>query len=75
MLRTYVGREPRELILKGQIRRGDVRTITAALMLVDLRDFTPMSDLLAPNAVISYVNIWPVPGRRQSKAHYASFEV
>ena len=56
MLRTYVGREPGELILKGQIRRGDVRTITAALMLVDLRDFTLMSDTLAPNAVIETLN-------------------
>jgi hypothetical protein len=56
MLRTYVGREPGELILKGQIRRGDVRTITAALMLVDLRDFRLMSDMMAPNAVIETLN-------------------
>jgi adenylate cyclase len=56
MLRTYAGREPGELILKGQIRRGDVRTITAALMLVDLRDFTLMSDTLAPTAVIKTLN-------------------
>jgi adenylate cyclase len=56
MLRTYTGREPGELILKGQIRRGDVRTITAALMLIDLRDFTLMSDTLAPAAVIDTLN-------------------
>jgi adenylate cyclase len=56
MLRTYTGREPGELILKGQIRRGDVRTIAAALMLVDLRDFTLMSDTLAPAAVIKTLN-------------------
>lgn len=56
MLQTYAGREPGELILKGQIRRGDVRTITAALMLVDLRDFTLMSDTLAPTAVIKTLN-------------------
>jgi adenylate cyclase len=56
MLRTYTGREPGELILKGQIRRGDVRTITAALMLVDLRDVTLMSDTLAPAAVIETLN-------------------
>ncbi len=56
MLRTYTGREPGELILKGQIRRGDVRTITAALMLIDLRDFTLMSDTLAPVAVIETLN-------------------
>jgi adenylate cyclase len=56
MLRTYAGREPGELILKGQIRRGDVRTITAALMLVDLRDFTQLSDMLAPTDVIKTLN-------------------
>ena len=56
ILRTYTGREPGELILKGQIRRGDVRTIAAALMLVDLRNFTLMSDTLAPSAVIETLN-------------------
>ena len=56
MLQTYTGRQPGELILKGQIRRGDVRTITAALMLVDLRDFTSMSDTLAPAEVIKTLN-------------------
>jgi hypothetical protein len=61
VLSTYVGREPGELILKGQVRRGDVRTITAALMLVDLRDFTAISDAQAGFALhhgqVSYGNI------------------
>ena len=56
MLNTYVGREPSQLILDGQVRRGDIRTITAALMLVDLRDFTLLSDKLAPRAVIRLLN-------------------
>jgi adenylate cyclase len=56
VLNTYEGREPGELILKGQIQRGDVRTITAALMLVDLRDFTLMSDAMVPTAVIETLN-------------------
>jgi len=56
MLQTYTGRQPGGLILKGHIRRGDVRTITAALMLVDLRDFTYMSDTLAPTDVIKTLN-------------------
>jgi adenylate cyclase len=56
VLSTYVGREPGNLILNGQIRRGDVRSITAALMIVDLRDFTSMSDALAPPAVIETLN-------------------
>jgi adenylate cyclase len=56
VLSTYVGREPSELILKGQIRRGDVRTIKAALMMVDLRDFTVFSDALPPSKVIETLN-------------------
>ena len=56
VLSTYIGKEPSDLILKGQIRRGDVRTITAALMIVDLRDFTSMSDTLTPPCVIETLN-------------------
>jgi len=56
MLTTYVGWEAGKLILEGQVRRGDVREITAALMLVDLRDFTEMSDRLNPRAVLRTLN-------------------
>jgi adenylate cyclase len=56
MLATYVGQGPGRLILDGQVRRGDVRAITAALMLIDLRDFTLLSDSLAPRAVIRLLN-------------------
>ena len=54
LLTTYVGGEAGRLILEGQVRRGDVRAITAALMLVDLRDFSPLSDQLSPRAVIAH---------------------
>jgi len=56
MLTTYVGSEAGKLILDGQVQRGDVREITAALMLVDLRDFTQMSDRLKPRAVLRMLN-------------------
>jgi adenylate cyclase len=56
VLSAYVGREPGELILNGQIRRGDVRTIKAALMMVDLRDFTGLSDALPPPEIIEALN-------------------
>jgi len=56
MLTTYVGREPARLILGGQLRRGDVRAITAALMLIDLRDFSLMSDRMSPRAVTRLLN-------------------
>jgi adenylate cyclase len=56
VLSTYVGKEPGELILKGQIRRGEVRTITAALLIADLRDFTGISDTLGAAEVIDLLN-------------------
>jgi adenylate cyclase len=56
MLDTYIGAEAGRLILEGQVRRGEVRTITAALMLVDLRDFSLLSDTMSPRAVIGMLN-------------------
>jgi adenylate cyclase len=56
VLTTYVGAEAGKLVLDGQVRRGDVREITAALMLFDLRGFTAMSDRLSPRAVIRMLN-------------------
>lgn len=56
VLTTYVGEEPGRLILDGQVRRGDVTTITAALMLIDLRDFTLLSDTMTPRAVVRMLN-------------------
>src|SRR5207302_5700858 len=52
MLTTCVGSGPGRLILDGQVRRGDIRTITAALMLTDLRDFTLLTDTMSPRAVV-----------------------
>ncbi len=56
LLTTYVGAEPGKLILNGQVRRGDVHTATAALMLTDLRDFTELSDTHSPDLVIDTLN-------------------
>jgi adenylate cyclase len=56
LLNTYVGAEAGRAILDGQVRRGDVREITAALMLVDLRDFSLLSDSMRPRAVIGMLN-------------------
>src|SRR6185312_1833675 len=56
ILDTYVGREAGQLILDGQVRRGDTKAITAALMLIDLRDFSMLSDQLSPQAVIRILN-------------------
>jgi adenylate cyclase len=56
ILTTYVGNEAGKLILDGQVRRGDVREITAALTLFDLRDFTALSDQQKPRTVLRLLN-------------------
>jgi adenylate cyclase len=43
LLRIYVGRHPTERILDGQIRRGDVIRIDAAILFCDLRRSTQLS--------------------------------
>jgi len=73
VLSTYVGREPGELIMKGQIRRGDVRTLRAALMMVDLRDYTGLSDALPPAEVIAILIVTSIASFRPSKGMVARF--
>ena len=62
MLRTYVGQELGEPILVGQIRRGDVHSAKTALMLVDLRDFTALSD--EPTPAIGQFDLRGLPASR-----------
>lgn len=51
LLDTYIGTATAKRILAGRIRRGQVETLEAALMLCDLRGFTALSNRL-PNARI-----------------------
>ena len=55
MLTTYVGQELGEPVLVGQIRRGEVHTAKTALMLVDLLDFTALSD--EPTPAIGHIDV------------------
>ena len=43
LLSVYLGNDPGERILQGEIRRGDTRPIRAAMLMVDLRHFTRLS--------------------------------
>ena len=43
-LGTYLGRSTGARVLDGQIRRGEGRTVSAAILLADLRGFTALSD-------------------------------
>jgi adenylate cyclase len=58
ILKAYVGTEPTGLILKGAIRRGDVKRIRAALFISDLRGFTVLANAGTPEATVAAINAY-----------------
>jgi adenylate cyclase len=56
LLETYVGPHASEQILSGHIRRGSGVTITAVVMICDLRGFTTISEAWPRDDVISMLN-------------------
>jgi adenylate cyclase len=56
LLETYVGSHASELILAGATRRGSGTTVSAAIMICDLRDFTRISDNWPRDDVIDLLN-------------------
>ncbi|HKY93741.1 MAG TPA: adenylate/guanylate cyclase domain-containing protein [Kiloniellales bacterium] len=56
VLSIYVGREPGSRILAGQVRRGEVSSLSAAILFADLRGFTKLSNELDNNALVSLLN-------------------
>lgn len=56
LLQTYLGSEPGQRVLSGDIKRGDVNTLNAAIWFSDLRGFTKMSGRLNANDLISLLN-------------------
>ena len=56
LLRTYVGPHVSEEILAGATTRGSGMTISAAIMICDLRDFTTLSSLWPRDYVIDMLN-------------------
>lgn len=58
LLAHYLGRAPAERVYNGQIERGDVSTIEAAILICDLRDFTAMTDTSARGTIVALLNRW-----------------
>jgi adenylate cyclase len=58
LLDTYVGAHTGELIMKGQIRRGDTEAIHAAIWLSDMRGFTALADRLPPATLVRLLNAY-----------------
>lgn len=56
LLRTYLGVGPADRVAGGAIRRGDVVAVDAAILIVDLRGFTALSERLASTAVLALLD-------------------
>lgn len=56
LLDTYVGPHAGEMILNGATRRGSGVTVEAAVMVIDLRGFTEISELWPRDDVIALLN-------------------
>lgn len=57
-LSVYLGATAARNAYSGQIERGDVRTIRAAILIADLRGFTLLSDRLERRAMVSLLDRW-----------------
>jgi adenylate cyclase len=53
---TYIGPQTGPRVLAGEIRRGSVETLQAAIWFCDLRDFTPTTARLGSQAVVNLLN-------------------
>lgn len=58
LLDTYVGHRTGQRILEGKIRRGDVETIHAAILMADLRGFTTLSNQRPASEVVGILNAY-----------------
>jgi len=58
LLDTYVGRHAGEMIFSGQVLRGAVQTIEAAILMADLRGFTALTSQADRATVIETLNLW-----------------
>ena len=56
ILRIYVGREPGNRILAGQIERGNVNKIHSAMLFCDLRNFTALSTTMSEEDLVALLN-------------------
>jgi adenylate cyclase len=56
VMRMYVGNEPHLRILSGDVRRGEVLRIRAAILFADMRDFTGLTSHLSEEVATALVN-------------------
>lgn len=56
LLRTYLGVGPADRVAAGAIRRGDIVAVEAAILFVDMRGFTALSERLSSAAVLQVLD-------------------
>ena len=55
-LSTYLGPATASRVLDGQIRRGEGQTVSAAILLTDLRAFTALTDRVDPVRIVGWLD-------------------
>ncbi|HTV87688.1 MAG TPA: adenylate/guanylate cyclase domain-containing protein [Stellaceae bacterium] len=58
LLEAYLGRRCAARVQAGALRRGSGETIRAALLCADLRDFTALSEMTEPAAMMTVLDAW-----------------
>jgi class 3 adenylate cyclase len=58
LLEAYLGRRSAAQVLAGRLRRQTGETIRAVLLFGDLRNFTALSETMAPEAVVTALDAW-----------------
>ncbi len=58
LLDTYIGTQTAQRILAGRIKRGQIESLEAALMICDLRGFTEMSNRLPSARVLELLDAY-----------------
>ncbi|TCL68088.1 adenylate/guanylate cyclase domain-containing protein [Rhizobium sp. BK251] len=58
LLEAYLGRRSAARVQAGALSRGTGETIRAALLCADLRDFTALSEVTEPAAMIAALDAW-----------------
>ena len=54
----YVGEEPHQRILSGDVKRGDVSSIRSAILFADMRDFTALTAPMGAAETTALLNVY-----------------
>ncbi|MEM6617603.1 MAG: adenylate/guanylate cyclase domain-containing protein [Pseudomonadota bacterium] len=58
LLRIYVGREPHDRILQGEVRRGDVMRMQSAILFADMTGFTRLTQSMTAEETAALLNAY-----------------